>query len=187
MGTGNMNFIQQAVVAQLSNLPAIEGLIMTINLDFWSLLSVIGGALGVFFGFQIWCVRTVSQATSKWSEVTGAIKEAQGEVKKLGETIQKIEADRDYHKAELQALRDDYNASIRAVKTEIEYIQSQFMQRIEILETLKRTEMFFSDMVAALRSVLGDKFQVKVPDLQTPILIRQQKIDDDHLAMRAKK
>lgn len=182
-----MNFIQQTVVTQLSNLRAIEGLIMTINLDFWSLMSVIGGALGVFFGFQIWCVKTVSNATSKWSEVTGAIKDAQGEVKKLGETIQKIEADRDSHKAELQSMRDDYNSGIRSMKTEIEYIQAQFMQRIEILETLKRTEMFFSDMVMSLRTILGDKFQVKIPDLQTPVLVRQQKIDDDHAAFRAKK
>jgi len=177
-----MNFIQEAFVSQLSNLPAIEGLIMTINLDFWSLVSLIGGALGVFFGFQVWCVTTVSKATSKWSEVTGAIKDAQGEVKKLSETIRQIESDRDDHRNEIQFVKSE----IQVVKTEIAYMQTQFLQRIEILDTLKKTEQFFANIMLELQAIAGKPLNTVVPDLQSAILHRQQILDDNYAKVRSR-
>lgn len=155
---------------------------MTINLDFWSLVSLIGGALGVFFGFQIWCVKTVSTATHTWGEVTGAIKAAQEEVKKLGETIKQIEADRDDHRNEIQGVK----AEIQGVKTEIAYMQTQFLQRIEVLDTLKKTEQFFANIMLELQAIAGKPINTAVPDLQSAILHRQQILDDNYAKVRSR-
>jgi chromosome segregation ATPase len=156
----------------LSRLTGVGGE-MNISVDFWQLVTMLGAGFSVLCGVLIWSVRTVSTATATWGEVTGAIQGAQREIRKLSETIQKIEDDRDIHKSEIQSL-----------KTEISFMQTQFMQRIEILETLKRSEQFFANILLLLQRELKSDIKMDVPDLQTPIIQRQQRMDDVHSRAR---
>jgi uncharacterized protein (DUF3084 family) len=178
-----MNSIYETLVVQLSNLTVVEGVAMTIHLDFWELVSIAISAIGVFCGFQVWCVKTVSTATHTWGEVTGAVKSVQEEVKKLGDVIKQIESDRDDHRNEIQGVKSE----IQSVKTEIAYMQTQFLQRIEVLDTLKKTEQFFANIMLELQAIAGKPIKTEVPDLQSAILHRQQVLDDNYATARARK
>lgn len=144
-----------------------EDVLMTITIDFAQLASLVGGAVVIICSFLVWYGMTVSNATKKWGDATTAIENTQNEIAKIAATIESIETDRANYKAELQS-----------IKTEITYMQTQFMQRIEILETLKRTEQFFGNILLKLQIVVGQRIDIDVPDLQSPVLQRQQHMED---------
>ena len=164
--------------------PIIKGSIMTINLDFLELLVMFGSALVVLCGFMWWGINTVVNATKKWGEVTGAIDSTKEEVKKIGETIRAIEEAKDDHKAEMQANKMEGDAKYQALETRVSYISNNFLERLEILETLKRMELFSVSIVQEIQRIIGRPIDVAAPDLQTPILRRQQDLSDQEAQRR---
>ena len=66
----------------------------------------------------------------------------------------------------------------------VSYISNNFLERLEILETLKRMELFSVSIVQEIQRIIGRPIDVAAPDLQTPILRRQQDLSDQEAQRR---
>lgn len=88
--------------------------------------------------------------------------------------MKEIAEDRTYNKDLFEKFED----RLERQHDRISQLESQVIKRIEILETLKRTEIFFTQILSQLQLLSKAKIDVITPDLQTPILKRQSEMDD---------
>ena len=177
-----MDFTQDFILTILSTLSVttIKGITMTINIGgeqiFW-LIGAIFTAVAAIAG-------VVYTASKEWGKVTTGLEATKVGMDSLSATIRAIEAAKDDHKTEMQSNKVEVDRKIQALETRVSYISNNFLERMEILETLKRIELFSVSLVQEIQKIINRPINVQAPDLQTPILRRQQDLADQESLRR---
>lgn len=132
---------------------------MQISLGLWEFLTAIGSIFLAMCTFFVWAGKMLINANRVWNDLSATVDIVKRTIDELKEGYKSTEG----KIRELEARVNNHD-------TRLVNVETQFLTRIEILETLKRVEML---MMNFLQGKLNE-----VPDLTSPIIKTQKEINE---------
>jgi len=176
-------------------------------------LSLLGGGLIALCAFMWNLIRTVTAGHERWIAIETFIKGTEDDRILNKNLLEKFEGRLEIQNDRLSQLEtqthqrwitienfmkeivsdrmtnkdlfEKFEDRLERQNDRLSQLETQTITRIEILETLKRTEQFFTQIVMQLQFLSKTPIKVESPDLQSPILKRQTQMDDRSQNRRA--